>query len=176
MQASFSKFKAERRKPVSLTSQSLVRTTSLVPGETFPLVIEPELSNLNLVVWVAHNRDFVETELLTHGAILFRNFEVETVARFEEFARAISGDLLDYKERAAPRREVGRMFTLRRNIPLISPSRYITRCLTRTIGRQKSGFIVRRRHEKKARPRLPTIAKSLNASIRQSKNCSCARR
>src|SRR5258708_37368539 len=106
MQASFSK--AERRKPVSLTPQSLVRTTALVPGESFPLVLEPEVSNLNLVVWATHNREFVETELLTHGAILFRNFEVETVGRFEEVARAISSDLLDYKERAAPRREGGR--------------------------------------------------------------------
>jgi len=50
MQASFSK----RRKPVSLTPQSLIRTTSLSPGETFPLVIEPEVGNVNLVAWAAH--------------------------------------------------------------------------------------------------------------------------
>jgi len=46
MQVSFSKFKAERRTPVSLTPQSLVRTSSLSPGETFPLILEPEVSNL----------------------------------------------------------------------------------------------------------------------------------
>ena len=45
MQASFSK----RRKPVSFTPQSLIRTTSLSPGETFPLVIEPEVCNLTLL-------------------------------------------------------------------------------------------------------------------------------
>src|SRR6185295_8034801 len=103
-----SKFKAGQRKPVCLTGESLVRTTTLRQGETFPLVIEPAVSNLNLAVWAAHNRQFVETELLTYGAILFRGFEVETVAAFEEFARAVSNELLDYKERAAPRREVGR--------------------------------------------------------------------
>jgi hypothetical protein len=66
MQASFSKFKAGQRKPVSLTAKSLIRTTSLRPGEKFPLVIEPGVSNLNLAVWAAHNREFVETELLTY--------------------------------------------------------------------------------------------------------------
>lgn len=117
MQASFSK----RRKPVSLTPQSLIRTTSLRPGETFPLVIEPEVGNLNLVAWAAHNREFIETELLKYGAILFRNFEVDTVARFEEFARAITGDLLDYKERAAPRREVGKNIYTSTDYPADQP-------------------------------------------------------
>ena len=78
MQTSFS----NRRKPVNLTPQSLIRTTSLSAGETFPLVIEPEVGNLDLVAWAAHNREFIETELLKYGAILFRNFEVDTVARF----------------------------------------------------------------------------------------------
>jgi alpha-ketoglutarate-dependent taurine dioxygenase len=43
-----------------------------------------------------------------HGAILFRNFGFETENQFEQFARSISPELLDYSERAAPRIEVGR--------------------------------------------------------------------
>jgi alpha-ketoglutarate-dependent taurine dioxygenase len=102
------RFKAGQRKSVSVTPESLVKTTSLRPGETFPLVIEPELGNLNLAVWAGHNREFVETELLTHGAILFRGFKMETVGRFEEFARAVSTELLDYRERSSPRSEISK--------------------------------------------------------------------
>jgi alpha-ketoglutarate-dependent taurine dioxygenase len=108
MHADFNKFKAGKRKVVSLSPESLVRTRYLTPGETFPLVIEPEVDNLNLAVWAGNHRELIERELLKHGAILFRGFKVETVLRFEEFARAISTDLLDYKERAAPRHEVGK--------------------------------------------------------------------
>jgi len=104
----FQKFKAAPRKSISVTPESLVNTTSLRAGETFPLVIEPEVDNLNLVVWAGHNRELVETKLLTHGAILFRGFKVETVASFEEFVRAISRDLLDYRERSSPRSEISK--------------------------------------------------------------------
>jgi alpha-ketoglutarate-dependent taurine dioxygenase len=45
---------------------------------------------------------------MKHGALLFRGFEMESVARFELLARAVSQDLLDYNERAAPRTQVGK--------------------------------------------------------------------
>ena len=57
MQASFS----NRRKAVSFTPQSLIRTRSSSPGETFPLVIEPEVHSLDLVVWAAHNRAGIDS-------------------------------------------------------------------------------------------------------------------
>lgn len=101
-------FKARPRKFVSVTPESLVKTTSLRLGETLPLVVEPEVDNLNLAVWAGHNREFVETKLLTHGAILFRGFRVETVARFEEFVRAVSTELLEYGERSSPRSEISK--------------------------------------------------------------------
>ena len=106
MAADFQRFKTAARKSVSVTPESLVRITALTPGETFPLVIEPEVSNLNLAVWAGHHRDFVETHLLRHGAILFRGFKLETVARFEEFVKAISTELLEYRERSSPRSEI----------------------------------------------------------------------
>jgi alpha-ketoglutarate-dependent taurine dioxygenase len=71
------------------------------------LVIEPEVENLNLVRWVESNREAIEAELMRHGAILLRGFEMESVARFEQVALAISPELLDYNERAAPRTRVG---------------------------------------------------------------------
>jgi len=71
MASDFQSLKATQRKAVSVTPQSLVRTTSLTAGDTFPLVIEPEIDNLNLAVWAGHNREFVETHLLKHGAEVF---------------------------------------------------------------------------------------------------------
>jgi alpha-ketoglutarate-dependent taurine dioxygenase len=95
-----------RRKAVSLSPQALVKTSFLDGAETFPLVIQPQVENVNLAGWARENRGMLEAQLLKHGAILFRNFNVETVSRFEEFARAISPELLDYRERSSPRTEV----------------------------------------------------------------------
>jgi alpha-ketoglutarate-dependent taurine dioxygenase len=106
MRAEFSKFKAVRRQVVSLSEKELVKTGTLESGEAFPLVLRPELENLNLVTWTANNRDYLDALLLTHGAILFRGFNTDTVEIFQAFARAVSPDLLDYLERAAPRTEV----------------------------------------------------------------------
>lgn len=104
----FKKFGAVRRKAVSVTQEGLVKTGFLAHGETFPLVMQPEVESVNLPAWAAANRGLIEKQLLSYGALLFRGFRVESVERFEDFARAISPDLLDYRERAAPRSEVGR--------------------------------------------------------------------
>jgi alpha-ketoglutarate-dependent taurine dioxygenase len=80
----------------------------LTADSTFPLVIEPVLDQMNLVTWANSEREKLEALLLKHGAILFRNFRIASVGQFEQFARAISPDLLDYLERAAPRTEVGK--------------------------------------------------------------------
>jgi alpha-ketoglutarate-dependent taurine dioxygenase len=78
----------------------------------FPLLIEPQAKGLNLASWAESNREFIERQLLLSGALLFRGFKVDDASQFEQVARAISGELLDYHERAAPRREVGsRVYT-----------------------------------------------------------------
>lgn len=106
-EASFRKFKAVGRKPLSLSQESLVRSRFLDPDRRFPLVMEPEVEGLNLVAWARESRAMIEQQLLQYGGILFRGFNVDTVDGFEQFARAFSSDLLDYRERAAPRIEVG---------------------------------------------------------------------
>jgi alpha-ketoglutarate-dependent taurine dioxygenase len=108
MQPDFNKFKTMKRKAVSLSPQALVTAEGLSPEQDFPLVMRPAVGGVNLVEWASNNRAHIEQELLAHGAILFRGFNVETVERFGEFARALSPELLDYLERAAPRTEVGR--------------------------------------------------------------------
>jgi alpha-ketoglutarate-dependent taurine dioxygenase len=97
-----------RRKAVRLSSTDLVETGYLDAGEPFPLVVRPALEGTNLAAWAETNRAFVEAELLKHGAILFRGFDVREVAQFEQFVGALTDELLEYHERAAPRTEVGR--------------------------------------------------------------------
>src|SRR5687768_480774 len=107
METGLNKFRGVRRKSVSLGQTSLVRESSLGAGRALPLVIEPALGGVNLAQWAAADGERLEGLLLRHGALLFRGFRVEGVAGFERFARAVSPELLDYLERAAPRHEVG---------------------------------------------------------------------
>jgi alpha-ketoglutarate-dependent taurine dioxygenase len=97
-----------RRRAVRLSSAGLVRTGYLDGGRQFPLVVEPNAEAVDLVSWAAGQREWVEAELLRHGALLFRGFDLDSQERFEQFARAVAPDLLDYFERAAPRVEVGK--------------------------------------------------------------------
>jgi alpha-ketoglutarate-dependent taurine dioxygenase len=105
-------FRAIQPTPVRLSQGSLVKLDFLDDTEKFPLVIRPLEDHLNLPEWAASNREFVEAQLLKHGAILFRDFRVNAVEQFQAFASAISPQLLDYHERAAPRTEVStRIYT-----------------------------------------------------------------
>ena len=108
----FDDFKAIRRKVVRLSQEDLVKRDYLDTEKRFPLVMEPKAAGLNLVAWAESNREFIESQLLEWGAVLFRGFDVVSLSHFEQFARTISGELLDYHERAAPRKEVGsRVYT-----------------------------------------------------------------
>ncbi|HEX5708017.1 MAG TPA: TauD/TfdA family dioxygenase [Pyrinomonadaceae bacterium] len=101
-------FRPARRRSIRLTGSELVKMRPLADGDDeFPLVVEPNVEGLNAAAWAEAHRAFIESSLLKHGGLLFRGFDVDTPARFEQFARALAPELLDYSERAAPRREVG---------------------------------------------------------------------
>jgi len=84
-----------------------VKISFLKSGETLPLVLQPETNDFDLAGWARSSRDWIETQLLNHGALLFRRFNLTTAHDFEALARAISPKLLDYRERSSPRSEVG---------------------------------------------------------------------
>ncbi|NEQ97774.1 MAG: TauD/TfdA family dioxygenase [Cyanothece sp. SIO2G6] len=100
------KFKRGQRQTVKISQKALVNTSFLSDRQPFPLVIQPALDQFQPVNWAQENCPFVQTNLLKYGAILFRNFGIESAAMFEQFARTLSPDLLDYVERAAPRHAV----------------------------------------------------------------------
>jgi alpha-ketoglutarate-dependent taurine dioxygenase len=99
-------FRGVKRQSLRVSAEELVNTGTLGSGQPLPLVIEPRVTDLGLASWVSGQRDFVEERLLRHGAILFRNFAIESSVQFRDIASALYPDLLDYRDRAAPRREV----------------------------------------------------------------------
>src|SRR5262249_54613559 len=95
-----------RRKPFSVTRGGLVTAELPEGGGELPLVIRPSIEGLDLVTWALSNREFIQTHLLKHGGILFRNFNISSPEVFEQFVAACSAELLPYGERSSPRTRV----------------------------------------------------------------------
>jgi alpha-ketoglutarate-dependent taurine dioxygenase len=84
-----------------------VREELLNEGQTLPLVIKPVEAGIDALEWARANQDYIEARLHTHGAILFRGFPIDSTDGFHDFAAAVAGELLEYKERSSPRHEEG---------------------------------------------------------------------
>ena len=106
--ASLKKLLTVKPKAINIHKANLVKTGHLASGETLPLVVEPAGDAINLAVWAKGNLEFIETELLKHGALLFRGFEVSSLHRFEQFVTTISPQLFEYRERSSPRTSIGK--------------------------------------------------------------------
>ena len=101
-----------KRKGIDLTGEGLIETEYLEPKQTLPLVLKPKLTGTSLIDWASSNREFIETQLLEHGGLLFRGFELTGVSEFEQFIRVVSGDVIEYQERSSPRSLIdGRIYT-----------------------------------------------------------------
>lgn len=87
--AQLKKFKTIKPKTVSLPQKELIKTDYLQPGQNLPYVIQPDGDDIDLADWATNKREFIETNLLQHGAILFRGFNVKSVPEFEKVASAI---------------------------------------------------------------------------------------
>ena len=111
-QNSVSKLRAARRKTVSVTAASLVKTDFLEPGRTLPLVVRPTVRGVNPAAWAASHKEFITANLHKHGGLLFRDFQIRSAPEFEQFVRAVCGELLEYRERSSPRSQVsGNIYT-----------------------------------------------------------------
>ena len=76
----------------------------LLPSENpLPLVIEPSDSNRDVVAWAAANRAHLDERLVTHGALLFRGFDIQTPESFEPLASTLMTGL--YNENGEHPRE-----------------------------------------------------------------------
>jgi alpha-ketoglutarate-dependent taurine dioxygenase len=101
-----------RRKSIRLSQADLVEATYLGPEKKAPLLLQPAVDGVNLIAWVESNHSVLEKELLKHGAVLFRGFDLQSVETFERLAKAVSSELMQYGERSSPRTQVsGRIYT-----------------------------------------------------------------
>lgn len=104
-------FKPARRRALRVTAAELVQT-SYLDASPSPLVVQPAQSGVDLVAWSRDHREFLETQLVQHGALLMRGFDIQSVPRFEEFVAATSSGALPYSERSSPRSKVsGNIYT-----------------------------------------------------------------
>lgn len=100
------------RKPLTIPSGQLIKTTSLQTGQDLPLLLQPAVADVDLLLWAQSNREFIDAKLYRHGGLLFRDFNVRDVSAFEQFVRDTSGEMLAYRERSSPRSQVsGNIYT-----------------------------------------------------------------
>lgn len=104
---------AVRRKAVAVSPGALVTIRPLRTEGGLPALIEPAVPGVDLVSWAAGHRGELDDLLLKHGGVLFRNWRVGGLERFEEFLRAATGrELIDYRYQSTPRTNVGgRIYT-----------------------------------------------------------------
>jgi alpha-ketoglutarate-dependent taurine dioxygenase len=101
-----------RRRAVSVSPDTLIKSGPLFPDGNLPLLIEPAVPGMNLAAWAEQNRALLDEKLLHHGGILFRGFNLQEAADLEQVIQAVSGESLEYRERSSPRSAVaGNIYT-----------------------------------------------------------------
>uniref|UniRef100_UPI0030DDD8F5 TauD/TfdA family dioxygenase n=1 Tax=Calothrix sp. NIES-2098 TaxID=1954171 RepID=UPI0030DDD8F5 len=102
----------KRRQGINLVAAELVEIKPLFANRTLPMLCQPIVEGVNLSTWAVNNQELINTNLLWHGGILFRNFSVKEIAEFENFIQVVSGDLLEYRDRSSPRSAIqGKIYT-----------------------------------------------------------------
>ena len=89
----FQRLRQGQRKSIDLSHKEAVRLGTLRADKELPLVMEPNDMEVDLVEWAGENRSMIESQLLKHGAILFRGFTPYSPQNFESFASAVCGEL-----------------------------------------------------------------------------------
>jgi alpha-ketoglutarate-dependent taurine dioxygenase len=105
-ETSFEKFKSRKPAAVKLSAEALVQGSYFEPEQRLPLIMQPAVSGLDLTAWATQHRESIESRLVEHGAILFRGFEVSSAEQFQQFASAVSSELIEYGERSSPRTRI----------------------------------------------------------------------
>jgi alpha-ketoglutarate-dependent taurine dioxygenase len=107
---SLERLRRVRRRPVALSSETLVRSEPFdEPGHV--LLVQPVMP-IDLAIWARDQQDWVEQQLARHGGLLFRGFQIATAAVLDRVTMAIAGEPLVYRERSSPRHQVsGNVYT-----------------------------------------------------------------
>ncbi len=81
-------------------------------GAALPVVVSAEVPGTPVAQFLPTAGPLIRQQLLEHGAVLLRGFDVGGVEGFEGVVRAVSGEPLAYAERSSPRSSIkGRVYT-----------------------------------------------------------------
>lgn len=107
------KLKSIHPQSVHLHGEQLIRTEALDNQKLLPLVIRPQIAELNISEWAQNNMPFLEAELHKYGALLFRGFHIPTPEDFERFALVLCPDLFRENGEHVPVKDLGhgRLYT-----------------------------------------------------------------
>ena len=117
MNGNLNGFSVSRRRAVRLSAESVVKSGRLDQHPTLPLVLEPNHEKVDVADWARCKNGFIEEQLLEHGAILFRGFDLDAVEKFDRLVRAVSNEMLEYREPSSPRTEVSKRIYTSTNYP-----------------------------------------------------------
>ncbi|ASD68768.1 TauD/TfdA family dioxygenase [Pseudoalteromonas piscicida] len=95
-----------RSRQAPISSLDLVACTELFQGDSYALLITPQVPGVSLKDWTRTNQSFIDQKLLQHGAILFRGFDVYGDKEFVEYVRDSQYQLIEYVERSSPRKTI----------------------------------------------------------------------
>ena len=105
-------FRSIRRVAVDRAADERVEQTLLIAGSRLPCLFRSGSAGLRLADWAGARRDVIDAALHSSGGALFRGFAVTGPDDFHAFMEAVCGELLEYKYRSTPRREVtARLYT-----------------------------------------------------------------
>ncbi|WP_375509327.1 TauD/TfdA family dioxygenase [uncultured Nostoc sp.] len=89
------KLETVRRKTINLSEAEFIKIDFLTPWQTLPIILKPNIDYLDLADWIESSQNFIETNLLKYGAILFRGFNVDTAPAFERVCLTLCSDLFN---------------------------------------------------------------------------------
>lgn len=103
-----SKLRGRKRRSVNANTESLVASEPLERGQEMPLLVRPQTEGVDLASWAAGQRDWIEKELDSRGAVLFRGFGLDQPDDVETFIDSVWRGSLEYRDRVQPRSQVHR--------------------------------------------------------------------
>lgn len=101
-----------RRPAVRLSDGSLVDRQPFKSASGLPLVLRPHAKGVDLLGWIRDNQTQLQQDLLQYGGLLFRDFDLRGVQDFQAGLNAFGVKLMNYIEKATPRKQVdGQVYT-----------------------------------------------------------------
>ena len=110
---------------MTISEKLNVKTSTLQPGQSLPLIVEPEnagRTTAQFTDWVGQNQAWIAEQLAAAGGILFRGFAIREPGDFETFNDSMGFELMEYIRGNTPRSVVkNKVYTsteIRRVVPI----------------------------------------------------------